>query len=61
MAVLKIVPNLATDHVHVLCDFYKQVFDLELLMDMSWIATLGAMNAAPTQFRDASTSLIDRS
>jgi len=54
MAVLKIVPNIATDNVQVLCDFYKQVFDLELLMDMSWIATLGASNTASTQISFAS-------
>jgi len=42
MAVLRIVPNLASEDVAGIAAFYRALFELDLLMDQGWIATLGA-------------------
>jgi len=49
MAVLRIVPNLATDMIGPLAEFYRHLFDLELVMDHGWIATLAGEGAARVQ------------
>lgn len=45
MTVLRIVPNIASDRVAEVRDFYAELFGLEIVMDFGWIATL-ATNAA---------------
>lgn len=54
MAVLRIVPNLAADLVGPLLEFYRHLFDLELIMDHGWIATLAAGASARVQLSVAS-------
>ncbi|MGC4024134.1 MAG: VOC family protein [Mesorhizobium sp.] len=49
MAVLRIVPNLATDMIGPLLEFYRHLFDLELVMDHGWIATLAGGGSARVQ------------
>ena len=42
MAVRRIVSNIHTDDPTALAAFYSDVFDLDIVMDMGWIATLAA-------------------
>ena len=49
MAVLRIVPNLATDRLAPLLEFYRGLFDLELVMDHGWIATMASEASARVQ------------
>ena len=41
MTVRRIVPNIAADHVALAASFYRDVLDLDLLMDQGWIQTFG--------------------
>ena len=54
MTVKRIVANLATEDVAGVAAFYRDLFDLDVLMDMGWIATLGASDPAPVQISVAS-------
>ncbi|MCX2722189.1 VOC family protein [Roseibium salinum] len=42
MKVLRIVANIATDNVQDLQTFYSDLFGLETVMDLGWIATLAS-------------------
>lgn len=54
MTVLRIVPNLAADMIEPLLEFYRRLFDLELVMDHGWIATLASGELARAQISVAS-------
>ena len=41
MTVRRIVPNTAADDVALAASFYRDVLDLDLLMDQGWIQTFG--------------------
>ncbi|HSJ57979.1 MAG TPA: VOC family protein, partial [Anaerolineae bacterium] len=49
LAVKRIVPDLAADDVQGSIDFYTALFDLELGMDLGWVATVGAPGSHPVQ------------
>lgn len=49
MAVKRIVANIDDQAVDELRDFYMTLFDLALVMDQGWIATLAGPDAAPVQ------------
>ena len=54
MAVKRIVANLSTDTVAEVRDFYQELFELETVMDMGWIATLSNGASMPVQLSIAS-------
>ncbi|WP_337268751.1 VOC family protein [Oryzifoliimicrobium ureilyticus] len=54
MTVLRIVPNLAAPELDHLRAFYADLFDLEVVMDHGWIATLSSGKSALTQISIAS-------
>ncbi|KHA51710.1 VOC family protein [Sulfitobacter geojensis] len=54
MTVKRIVANIATSSVQELQSFYTDVFDLDVVMDMGWIATLASGENAPVQISFAS-------
>jgi predicted enzyme related to lactoylglutathione lyase len=54
MTVKRIVANIAAERVDEVRDFYSDLFDLKLVMDLGWIATLASGNAAPVQISIAS-------
>jgi len=54
VAVLRIVPNLATQDVAASRAFYADLFGLDVVMDMGWIATLATGRSGPTQLSVAS-------
>jgi len=54
MKVRRIVANIATRDTDSLAGFYRDVFDLDLLMDLDWIKTLGAEGEAKAQLSVAS-------
>ena len=54
MSVLKIVANLASADVQGLAAFYADLFELNILMDLGWITTLGNDALAPVQLSVAS-------
>lgn len=54
MVVKRIVPNVATASVADVRDFYAGLFDLEVVMDQGWIATLASDTSAPPQISVAS-------
>lgn len=49
MSVRRIVTNIAADSVAEIRTFYTDLFDLDVLMDLGWIVTLGSENRAVTQ------------
>lgn len=49
MAVKRIVSNIAASCVGDVQKFYSDLFDLNVVMDHGWIATLASGNTAPTQ------------
>ena len=49
MAIKRIVANIATPSVEQTRDFYIALFDLDVAMDMGWIATLSGTAKAPVQ------------
>ena len=49
MAVKRIVANIAANAVAEVQKFYAELFDLQVVMDMGWIATLASDNSAATQ------------
>lgn len=55
MSVVRIVANLATADVQGVAAFYSDLFSLNILMDMSWIVTLGGDELAPVQLSVASS------
>ena len=54
MAVRRIVPNVATESVAALRDFYAALFDLAVVMDHGWIVTLADAGTAAPQIVSAS-------
>jgi catechol 2,3-dioxygenase-like lactoylglutathione lyase family enzyme len=54
MAVLRIVPDLETSDPARLSAWYVALFGMDVLMDQSWIITLGAPSKSPTQISFAS-------
>ena len=68
MTVKRIVANLASDRIEAATVFYRDILDLELLMDHGWIHTYGNSELMAVQIsiasegrRYAGTGLIDRS
>ncbi len=55
MAVLRVVPNLFDENPETTRDFYAKLLELEVAMDMGWIATL----VSPAN-RSAQLSVFDR-
>ncbi|QQM32220.1 VOC family protein [Martelella lutilitoris] len=49
MSVRRIVANVAAESVPEVQAFYTELFDLDLLMDLGWIVTLGSDLTAKTQ------------
>ena len=49
MTVRRIVANIAADSVSEIQAFYSDLFELDVLMDLGWIVTLGSGQAATTQ------------
>lgn len=49
MTVLRIVPNIATESVPEVHGFYADLFELDVLMNLEWIVTLGSGETAATQ------------
>ncbi|MBB3591675.1 putative enzyme related to lactoylglutathione lyase [Rhizobium sp. BK529] len=49
MTVLRIVPNIATDSIEEVGNFYSKLFDLNIVMDHGWIVTLASDQRALTQ------------
>ena len=49
MTVKRIVSNIATNSVDEVRKFYSDLFDLEVVMDLGWVATLTSGEIAPTQ------------
>ncbi|WP_180901496.1 VOC family protein [Martelella soudanensis] len=49
MSVRRIVANVAAGSVQDVQAFYTELFDLDLLMDLGWIVTLGSDLTAKTQ------------
>ena len=54
MTVKRIVFNIATDDVARAASFYRDVLDLDLLMDLGWIQTFGANTSGAPQLSVAS-------
>ncbi|MGI9389305.1 MAG: VOC family protein [Boseongicola sp.] len=49
MAVRRIVPNIAVTSVEEVRDFYADLFGLDVVMDLGWIATLASGETGPPQ------------
>ncbi|WP_227286375.1 VOC family protein [Boseongicola sp. H5] len=49
MTVKRIVSNIAVTSVDDVRAFYSELFDLDVVMDHGWIATLASGETAPTQ------------
>lgn len=49
MTVKRIVSNIAVNSVEEVQKFYSELFDLYVVMDFGWIATLASGEAAPVQ------------
>ncbi|MEP0941358.1 MAG: VOC family protein [Rhizobiaceae bacterium] len=54
MAVKRIVTNIAADPIDQVRQFYVELFELDIAMDLGWIATLASGEAAPVQISIAS-------
>ena len=54
MAVRRIVANLHTTDPAALSGFYRELFDLEVLMDHGWITTVGSSERMTVQLSAAS-------
>ena len=54
MAVKRIVANIDTPNVKDLRAFYVDVFEMDVVMDQGWIATLATNGTAPVQISVAS-------
>ena len=54
MTVKRIVSNLAAEDVPAVRDFYTQLFDLDIAMNLGWIVTLTSGEASPVQLSIAS-------
>jgi catechol 2,3-dioxygenase-like lactoylglutathione lyase family enzyme len=54
MAVKRTVANIATNHVEGAKTFYADILGLNLVMDLGWILTFAAGEAAPPQISIAS-------
>lgn len=55
MTVKRITANLNAPSIPALKAFYQDLFALDVLMDLGWIATLGAGTDAPVQLSLATT------
>ncbi len=49
MVVKRIVANVAADSLEQVRDFYADLFGLDIVMDLGWIATLSSGETAATQ------------
>jgi len=49
MTVKRIVANIASDPIDEVKQFYVDLFDLEIVMDLGWIATLSSVESAAVQ------------
>ncbi len=49
MTVHRIVPHLHCENGGELAAFYTEIFDLDVLMQLGWISTLGTKQKAPVQ------------
>lgn len=49
MTVRRIVANIATENVPEVRNFYSELFELDPMMDLGWIVTLGSGETASTQ------------
>ena len=49
MTVKRIVANLSAESVTEMVAFYQSIFDLNIVMDLGWIATLASCETAPVQ------------
>ncbi|MTJ05833.1 MAG: glyoxalase [Sediminimonas qiaohouensis] len=49
MTVKRIVSNIKAENVDEMRKFYADLFDLDILMDMGWIVTMGSGETAVTQ------------
>jgi predicted enzyme related to lactoylglutathione lyase len=54
MTVKRIVTNIAADPIDAVRQFYVDLFDLDIVMDLGWIATLASGEDAPVQISIAS-------
>ena len=54
MVVKRIVANVATPDVQGVRQFYAELLELDLVMDLGWIATLATNGTAPVQISVAS-------
>lgn len=54
MAVLRIVADIHAEDVEEVAAFYRDIFDLDVKMDMGWINTLGSDNSHSAQLSVAS-------
>ncbi len=54
MTVRRIVANLATGKPADVARFYRELFDLEVVMDHGWLITLASADSAPAQISLAS-------
>ncbi len=54
MAVKRIVSNIAAEQVAQVQKFYQDLFDMDVVMDLGWIATLSSSEIAPIQISIAS-------
>lgn len=54
MTVRRIVANLATGKPTDVARFYRELFDLEVVMDHGWLITLASADSAPAQISLAS-------
>ncbi|MEP1209665.1 MAG: VOC family protein [Rhizobiaceae bacterium] len=54
MIVKRIVTNIAADPIDTVRQFYVDLFDLDVVMDLGWIATLASGEDAPVQISFAS-------
>lgn len=54
MTVKRIVTNIAATSIDEVRQFYQDLFDLNVVMDQGWIATLASGDVAPTQISIAS-------
>lgn len=54
MKVLRIVPNVAAADIEATKAFYRDLFDLDIIMDLGWIATLAPSATMTAQLSVAS-------
>ena len=55
MAVKRIVADFLTADIQASQEFYKTLFELDILMDQGWVTTLGYPDLSPTQITFATS------